>query len=96
MKAFPLWRWYIKGVEVIGKNKAIIHIRIPGVNQRDRVYVGLNIFDKLQGISIESKTDRVMRKWKMICKRKNEELDQADVLSSRLRYHLKNDGGISE
>lgn len=80
-----IYRWHIKGVRITGDTTAVINIYIPGVNQRDRVDISLNLFDRLRGIDIEKKTLRTLDEWKRICEKRNAELDRADERSRRLR-----------
>jgi hypothetical protein len=76
-----IFRWHIKRARITGDSTAVIDIYIPGVNQRDRVDIRLNLIDRLRGIDIEKKTLRTLDKWILICHEKNIELDRADALS---------------
>lgn len=79
-----IFRWHTRGLRITGKDTAVIDIFIPGVNQRDKVDVRLNLLDKILGETILSKTLRVFREWEETCKRKNAELDEAQRLTDQL------------
>ncbi|PAD73682.1 hypothetical protein CHH67_19805 [Paenibacillus campinasensis] len=77
VKPIDIFKWDITGVEVTSPQTSIIRIYIPGsVKNKDRLYVRLNIWDKLRGLSLEDKTLSVLKKWEQICARKNAEIDR--------------------
>lgn len=64
--------WKVTGVKVLSKYKSVIDIYIPPLTV-DRVYVRLNILDRLLGKSLEDKTVAVLRKCEAMCEKKNQE-----------------------
>lgn len=77
VKMIDIFKWSITGVEVTGPRNANIRIYIPGsVNNKDCIYVRLNVWDKLCGLSLEDKTVLALKKWEQICAKKNAEIDR--------------------
>lgn len=84
--------WAVKGVEVTSNRTAIIRIFIPGVNQRDRVDVELNLIDRLIGVNILDKTESIAKKWANICRQKNAERKRAHELTAEVMSRIKSGG----
>jgi len=78
------FKWCITGVKVTSKRTAVIGIHIPGVNNRDRINVRLNIWDMITGKSIENKTMAVLDRWEAKCKAKNDEAKRLGEIETRI------------
>lgn len=76
VKQIDIFKWSITGVRVTGPRTSIIGIHIPGTNNRDRIDIKLNAWDRMRGISLEDKTVAELEKWERICAMKNAEIER--------------------
>ncbi|MDH6674449.1 hypothetical protein M2277_005145 [Paenibacillus sp. LBL] len=91
VKQIDIFKWSITGVQVTSPRTSVIGIYIPGtkVNSNDRIYVRLNAWDRLRGVSLEDKTVAELKKWERICAMKNTEIERCraseKIISTRHR-----------
>lgn len=86
VKAIDIFKWAITGVEVKSPRTSVIGIYIPGtnLNSNDRIYVRLNVWDRLRGVSLVDKTITVLKKWERICEEKNAEIDRCRAVGETI------------